>query len=77
MMAHVISGAMMAVFVTPAIVEHWYIDQSIGIQRGLAFCIGLAGPIIVEIAIRVMQRRGDKVAERLIDRIVGGEENRP
>ncbi|AJK46259.1 hypothetical protein Bpla01_29830 [Burkholderia plantarii] len=74
MFAHIIIGALMALFVAPAVVEYWLRGDSIALQRGVALVIGTAGPIVAEIAIRVIQRRGDRVAEELLDRVAGSEE---
>lgn len=74
--AHVVAGAVMAVFVAPAIVSNWFHTDGIEIQRGIAFCVGVAGPLVAEVVIRLIQRRGDTVADRLIDRVVGSEDQK-
>lgn len=74
MVAHIVSGALMALFVAPAVVEHWLRGDSLATQRGVATVIGAVGPIVAEIAIRVIQRRGDRVADRIVDRVTGAED---
>ena len=73
---HIVLGALMAVFVAPAVVEHWLTGSSIAVQRGVAFLIGMVGPAVAEIAIRAIERRGDGVADRLIDRAAGTEDKK-
>ena len=70
-LAHVVSGPLMALFVAPAIVDHWLSSDSLAVQRGVALFAGLAGPLFAEIAVRVIQRRGNAVADRLVDRVSG------
>ncbi|AJK46309.1 hypothetical protein [Burkholderia plantarii] len=76
MLAHIVIGALMALFVAPAVVEYWLRGNSIALQRGVALVIGIAGPIVAEIAIRVIQTRGDGVAEEIVDRVAGTEERK-
>ncbi|MGF6697602.1 hypothetical protein OKW38_002214 [Paraburkholderia sp. MM5496-R1] len=73
---HIVLGGLMAVFVAPAVVEHWLTGSSIDVQRGVAFLIGMLGPVVAEIAIRAIERRGDGVADRLIDRAAGTEDKK-
>ncbi|WP_197328714.1 hypothetical protein [Ralstonia syzygii] len=75
-LAHVISGALMALFVAPGAVEYWLSGSSIAVQRMLAVAIGVAGPLIAEISVRVIQRRGTGVADRLVDRLTGSEDRK-
>ncbi|AIO33026.1 putative membrane protein [Burkholderia cenocepacia] len=75
-MAHVVAGAAMAVFVAPAIVSYWFRAYGIEMQRGIAFGVGVTGPLLAEVVIRLIQRRGDKVADRLIDRVAGPEDQK-
>ncbi|RQH06639.1 hypothetical protein D1Y85_12260 [Paraburkholderia dinghuensis] len=74
--AHVGLGALMAIFVAPAIVEEWFTGHGPGIQRGIAFVVGVLGPLAGEIVLRVVERRGDDVAERLLDRFGGKDDRR-
>ncbi|WP_233867043.1 hypothetical protein [Paraburkholderia adhaesiva] len=66
--AHLATGALMALFVAPAIDLHWLSTDSLEMQRAVAFAIGALGPLIVEILIHLVQRRGDSVADRMADR---------
>lgn len=72
--AYAISGAAMALFVAPAIVEHWLRSEGPSVQRAIAAAVGAFGPELVGIAIRAIQRRGDGVADRLVDRVTGSRE---
>ncbi|MCA8017722.1 hypothetical protein [Burkholderia metallica] len=71
MVAHVVVGALMALFAGPAVVEHFLKGDGMATQRGIAFVIGFAGPIVAEIALRVIQRRGERLADQLVDRVTG------
>lgn len=74
--AHIVVGAAMALFVGPAVVEHWFSGSGIEMQRGAAFVIGMLGPLAAEIIIRTIERRGDGVADRLVDRVAGSEDRK-
>jgi hypothetical protein len=74
--AHIVIGAAMALFVGPAVIEHWFTGSGIDMRRGIAFVIGMLGPLAAEIAIRTIERRGDAVADRLVDRIAGSEDTK-
>lgn len=66
--AHLATGALMALFVAPAIDLHWLSTDSVEMQRAVAFAIGAVGPLVMEVAIHLVQRRGDSVADRMADR---------
>jgi len=68
-LAHVISGALVALFVAPGVVEMWLSKDSIGIQRMVAVAVGVIGASVAEIAVRVVQQRGEGVANSFIDRV--------
>jgi hypothetical protein len=72
-LAHVVSGSLIAVFVAPAIVEHWLHGDSMAMQRAVALAVGIAGPFIADIAVKLIQRRGEGMANRLADRVAGKE----
>lgn len=65
---HIGVGALTAIFVAPAAVEYWSSGRSLDWQRGVAFVAGFVGPHIAEIALRIIDRRGDDVGESLLDR---------
>ncbi|KVO05546.1 hypothetical protein WJ69_22870 [Burkholderia ubonensis] len=71
MVAHIVVGALMALFAGPAVVEHFLKGDGMATQRGVAFGIGFVGPIVAEIVLRVIQRRGDRIAEQLVERVTG------
>ncbi|MBN3777453.1 hypothetical protein G3O06_07795 [Burkholderia sp. Ac-20345] len=74
MVSHIIIGALMALFAGPAVVEHFLSGDGMATQRGVAFAIGFVGPMVAEIVIRVIQRRGDRIANGLVDRVTGATE---
>ena len=76
MVVHIVLGALMSVFVAPGVVEYWLSGKGVDVQRLVAFAIGAAGPILAEIAIRTIERRGDRVADRLVDRVAGTEDKK-
>lgn len=75
-LAHIVLGSLMALFVAPAVVEHWFAGSGIETRRGVAFLVGMLGPLVAEIAIRTVERRGDAVADHLVDRVAGNEEGK-
>ncbi|WP_233869187.1 hypothetical protein [Paraburkholderia adhaesiva] len=74
-LAHLLCGSLMAVFIAPAIVEHWFRGESVFVQAGIAVLTGAVGPNLAELIIRLVQRRGDSVADQLVDRVTGRPEN--
>lgn len=75
-LAHMVCGTLMSVFVAPGIVEHWFKGEGLAVQCGIAVCVGALGPNLAEVAIRLVQRRGDDVANRFVDRAIGEEEQK-
>ncbi len=75
-LAHVISGALMAIFIAPGAVEYWLAGSSIQMQRMLALAIGVIGPLIAEIAIRLIQQHGIGFIERFLNRINSSEDRK-
>lgn len=71
-----VAGALMAVCVAPAVVELWLTASSPAVQRLVSFVVGATGPLLVELSLRVLERRGERLIERAakgaVDRIVGG-----
>lgn len=65
------NGGLMALFTVPAIHDLWYSHESVAVERGLAFVIGVGGPSVIEIVIRAIDTNGDSVANRLIRRVTG------
>jgi len=67
--AHVATGALMALFVAPAIDLHWLATETLEMQRATAFAVGAIGPLVMEVVVHLVQRRGDNVADRFADRL--------
>ena len=72
----IVHGALMALFVVPAICELWIDDAHGSVARGVAFCVGVGGPSVVEILVRAIDANGDSVANRLIRRVTGVQHSR-
>lgn len=73
---HMVFGTLIAVFVAPGIVEHWFKGEGTAVQCCIAVFVGVLGPNLIEVAVRCVQRRGDDVANRLVDRVIGEEERK-
>jgi hypothetical protein len=74
--AHIVVGAAMALYVAPLVIEQWFAGSGIEMRRGAAFVIGLLGPLVAQIVIRAIERRGDGLADRLVDRVAGSEDKK-
>ncbi|MBB3342246.1 MULTISPECIES: hypothetical protein [unclassified Luteimonas] len=70
-MVRAISGALVAVFVGPALNERFFAGAGAHLQAGIAFLVGCFGLQATAIVQRLLQRRGDRMAERLVARLVG------
>jgi hypothetical protein len=68
----VVCGTLIAVFVAPAIGRHFMPDASIDIQAGVSFLVGCFGLKLTSIIQRLLDRRGDDVADQLVGRVIGG-----
>jgi hypothetical protein len=64
-------GCAVATFVSPAVNEYWLPRASEKLHAGVAFCVGVFGMAMIEIALRIVARRGDRIAIGVIDRVVG------
>lgn len=69
----VVCGAMMAIFLGPAIERHFLADSPAEIHAGVSFLIGCFGLRLTMIAQRLIDARGETLANRMIDRIAGGD----
>jgi hypothetical protein len=69
----VICGAMMAIFLAPALERQLLPDSPAEIHAGVSFLIGCFGLRITIIAQRLIDNRGESLANRMIDRIAGGD----
>lgn len=62
-------GFAVATFLAPAINGHWLPGADAQMQAGVSFGVGLFGMAAVGIALRAIERRGDALADRAIDRV--------
>ncbi|HEY4092709.1 MAG TPA: hypothetical protein VGN46_14445 [Luteibacter sp.] len=69
----VVCGAMMAIFLAPALERHFMPDSPAEIQAGVSFLVGCFGLRLTIIAQRLIENRGESIANRMIDRIAGGD----
>jgi hypothetical protein len=70
----VVCGAMMAVFLGPALEDHFLPDAHAAIHAGVSFLVGCFGLRLTMIAQRLIDSRGESVANRMIDRFTGGDD---
>jgi hypothetical protein len=70
-------GALMATFLGPALEHHFMPNSPSEITAGVSFLIGCFGLKLTELAQRLLDKRGEALANRLIDRIAGGEGKQP
>lgn len=68
----VVCGTLIAVFLAPAFQRHFLPDASAEVQAGMAFVIGCFGLQLTTIVQRLLDRHGEGVADRVIERIAGG-----
>jgi acetaldehyde dehydrogenase (acetylating) len=69
----VVCGAMMAIFLGPAVERRFLTDSPAEIHAGVSFLIGCFGLRVTMIAQRLIDSRGETLANRMIDRIAGGD----
>jgi hypothetical protein len=67
----IVCGAMMAIFLAPALERRFLPDSPAEIQAGISFLIGCFGLRLTMIAQRLIDARGESLANRVIDRIAG------
>ncbi|WP_058834459.1 hypothetical protein [Luteimonas abyssi] len=70
-MVRVSCGALVAVFVGPALNERFFVNADAHVQACTAFlvgCFGLQGTAILQ---RLLHRRGDHMADDLVARVTG------
>ncbi|WP_434113603.1 hypothetical protein [Paraburkholderia caffeinilytica] len=64
-------GCAAATFIAPAINAHWLPDADVRLGAGVSFCVGLFGMTLVEMALRLVRRRGQWFLDRAVDRVIG------
>jgi acetaldehyde dehydrogenase (acetylating) len=69
----VVCGAMMAIFLAPAVERRFLPDSPAEIHAGVSFLVGCFGLRVTMIAQRLIDSRGETLANRVIDRIAGGD----
>ncbi|QWT19092.1 hypothetical protein KPL74_15225 [Bacillus sp. NP157] len=68
----VICGTLVAVFLAPAFQRYFLPEAAAEVQAGVAFLVGCFGLKVTVIAQRLLDRHGEGVAERVIERVTGG-----
>jgi hypothetical protein len=76
-LTQIVCGALMATFLAPALERHFLANAPLEIHAGISFLIGCFGLKLAEPAQKLLERRGEALANRIIDRIAGSEEKRP
>jgi acetaldehyde dehydrogenase (acetylating) len=69
----VVCGAMMAIFLGPAVERRFLPDSPAEIHAGVSFLIGCFGLRLTMIVQRLIDSRGETLANRVIDRIAGAD----
>jgi len=73
-LVQVVCGALMAIFLAPALERRFMPDSPAEIQAGVSFLVGCFGLKLAVIAQRLIDHRGESLANRVIDRIAGGDD---
>lgn len=68
----VVCGAMMAVFLAPMLEQRFLPESPAQIQAGVSFLVGCFGLRLTMILQRLIDTNGETWANRVIDRITGG-----
>jgi len=71
----VVCGAMLAIFLAPALEERFLPDSPAEVHAGVSFLIGCFGLRVTMIVQRLIDTQGESLANRVIERFTGG--NRP
>lgn len=69
----VVCGAMLAIFLAPALEDRFLPDSPAQVQAGVSFLIGCFGLRLTMIVQRLIDVRGESLANRVIDRFTGGD----
>jgi hypothetical protein len=72
-LTQVTCGALMATFLAPALERHFLPNSPEESTAGVSFLIGCFGLKLTELTQRLLDKRGEALANRLIDRIAGSE----
>lgn len=75
-LAQVACGALMATFFAPALEEHFFSTSPAQVNAAISFFIGCFGLKLTELSQKLIDSRGEALANRLIDRIAGPDENK-
>ena len=75
-LAQVSCGALMATFLAPALERHFFSTSPPEVNAGISFFIGSFGLKLAELAQKLIDSRGEALANRIIDRIAGTEERK-
>ncbi|QDE38155.1 hypothetical protein FIV34_02535 [Luteibacter pinisoli] len=68
----VVCGTLIAVFLAPAFQRQFLPDALPEVQAGVSFLVGCFGLKVTIIVQRLLEKHGEGVAERVIERIAGG-----
>jgi phosphatidylglycerophosphate synthase len=68
----VVCGAMMAIFLAPMLEQRFLPDSPAQIQAGVSFLTGCFGLQLTTMVQRLLSSRGEAWANRIIDRLTGG-----
>lgn len=72
-LTQVTCGALLATFLAPGLERDFMPHSPPEIAAGISFLVGCFGLKLTELAQRLLDKRGEAVANRIIDRIAGGE----
>lgn len=70
----VVCGALTAIFLAPALEKRFLPESPAEVQAGVSFLVGCFGLKLAVIAQRLIDHRGESIANRVIDRIAGSED---
>lgn len=66
-------GALLATFLAPALEHNFMPNSPPEMTAGVSFLVGCFGLKLTELAQRLLDKRGEAIANRLIDRVAGSE----
>jgi len=75
-LAQVTCGALMATFFAPALERHFFSTSPAQVNAGISFFVGCFGLKLTELSQKLIDSRGEALANRLIDRIAGADERK-
>ncbi len=74
--AQVGCGALMATFFAPALERHFFSASPAQVNAGISFFVGCFGLKLTQLAQKLIDSRGEILANRIIDRIAGTDEKK-